>query len=65
MFNKEFIGENYDYTLQLFRIELDKQFNDLIIKNNKYAADQNILTLDKYKLKIKGMIINGDIKNIN
>jgi len=35
MFNKDFMGENYDLTLQLFRSELDKQFNDLIFKNNK------------------------------
>jgi len=43
---------------------LDSVFSDVLIKNNKFSEEQNKNLLEKFRQKIKGLMIKGDIKTM-
>lgn len=42
---------------------MDKIFNDTLGKNNKNLEENSKLLLEKFRHKIKGMVVKGDIKS--
>lgn len=43
--------------------ELDVIHKDVLIKNNKFSDEKNKSLLERFRQKIKGMLVKGDIKS--
>jgi len=63
MFNNEVIGEAKEKAMGKLNKELDKVYNDIVIKNNKLIDEDRKSLLEKMRQKIKGKIVKGEIKN--
>lgn len=63
-FKKDSIGDKIEEGMATLKKELDSIHQDVLIKNGKYSDEQNKNVLEKFRQKIKGMMIKGDIKNM-
>jgi len=63
-FRKEAIGDNVEAQVAALIKELDVLHKDVLIKNNKFSDEKNKSLLEKFRQKIKGMLVKGDIKSV-
>jgi len=62
-FRKEAIGDDVESKVTALVKELDVIHKDVLIKNSKFSEEKNKSLLEKFRQKIKGLMVKGDIKS--